>query len=174
MPELQSEIDDKTIELLNLIDKYETLVNNDYRTNFIDGFVNLSKANYEHLGRGFETRYGIDSIDLRDRVACLEVDENFCLVDLTGKNKEVDYEEKSKQGESGLKNRKRKEEKINKIEEVSEDVFKDPILQFGGMVPNQLRQSQNFFKKAIENSVQVVKLQRKIKTLILEIENLKS
>ncbi|EGW33784.1 uncharacterized protein SPAPADRAFT_54071 [Spathaspora passalidarum NRRL Y-27907] len=172
MTEIQSQLDKKTIELLILIDKYENVVNNNYRTNFINGFVNLSKANYEHTGRGFERRYGVDSLDLRPRLACLEVNEEFHLVDLQQKTKK---EEKREQMESSLKNRKTKQTKSKSsgVEEFEEDKVKDPMLQFGGIVPYQLRQSQAFFKKAIENSLEVVKLQQEIDTLIQEIEKLR-
>ncbi|KAF5210137.1 hypothetical protein E0198_002999 [Clavispora lusitaniae] len=49
---------------------------------------------------------------------------------------------------------------------------KDPMAQFGALVPLQLVQAQQSFHSALENSIQLANLQKKIASLVTEIEKL--
>lgn len=49
---------------------------------------------------------------------------------------------------------------------------KDPMAQFGALVPLQLVQAQQSFHSALENSIQLANLQKKIVSLVTEIEKL--
>lgn len=107
-----------------------------------------------------------------------------------GKNqlhKDTSLTEKSKttskninKSDSILKNRNRiksyDNEKINEITELDIQKvsnLKDPINQFGGLVPYQLRQSQSFFNDSLQGSIETVNLRNKIHKLINKIELLK-
>lgn len=178
-----SPIDDKTIRLLGLIDSYERLTNEN-RLNYINGFLNLSRANYNN--GSLSKKYGADSFDLRPYGACkkIKVSDKFELVDLLKEQKtrnekpKVDNINEEDAAQSTLKNRKTNEietekesDDINEIES-QEPKLKDPITQFGGLVPYQLRQSQNFFGNSLAISIKIINLQRAIKELIEDIEEI--
>lgn len=178
-----SPIDDKTIKLLDLIDSYEKLTNEN-RLNYINGFLNLSRANYNN--GSLSKKYGADSFDLRPYGACkkIKVSDKFELVDLLKEQKtknekqEVDNINEEDDAQSTLKNRKtnkieteKESDDINDIES-QEPKLKDPITQFGGLVPYQLRQSQNFFGNSLAISIKIINLQRAIKELIEDIEEI--
>ncbi|ODV81099.1 uncharacterized protein CANTADRAFT_5069 [Suhomyces tanzawaensis NRRL Y-17324] len=171
------EIDAKTFELLALLDQYETLAE-DTRLNYINGHLNLSRANYN--GKG----YGRESWDLRPYRAAKSVALKEELVlenhEYTKKGKatleqkqEVD-EKKTLNGvsEKQLKNRKKKNDDKPSTFEITEPEWevKDPIAQFGGMVPYQLRLSQKLFDEGLSNSVKLYNLRAKINSLVSLIE----
>ncbi|CUM51044.1 unnamed protein product [Debaryomyces tyrocola] len=178
-----SPIDDKTIRLLELIDSYEKLTNEN-RLNYINGFLNLSRANYNN--GSLSKKYGADSFDLRPYGACkkIKVSDKFELEDLLKEQKTKNEQPKTNNinkeddAESTLKNRKTKKtetdiesDDINDIES-QEPKLKDPISQFGGLVPYQLRQSQTFFGNSLAISIKIINLQRAIKELIEDIEEI--
>lgn len=222
-------INELTIQLLALINQYEDVSNGAFRTNFIEGFMNLSRANFNSTSL---RTFGIESIDLRLSKACKVVDtrEEFQLVDLLAEQqaREKDAKERqvSKQKEdteknnpgknnsdknnsdksnsdsinhkeriesdkktkllrrnpkkedvptaisSGIKNMSINETKEIDLESEFESKLKDPIYQFGGLVPYQLRECQNSFNKSLYNCVEMIALQTKMKTVIEQIEKL--
>ncbi|KAK6198596.1 uncharacterized protein RJT21DRAFT_122182 [Scheffersomyces amazonensis] len=220
-PQLKSDsdispIDLKTIELLDLIEQYEKLVNDQYRLNYINGFLNLSRANYNYTSR----RFGSNSFDYRPYDACKEItiNDNTGEINLINKlaihqsklsqQKKNKHEKKENDDEyeiidvisekgisssssstkdsisistRSLKNRKENlSEKLSSTITVEEDPLpsnsrlQDPINQFGGLVPYQLRQSQGYFNKALTDSVDIINLRSRINGLINEIEKLKT
>lgn len=79
-----------------------------------------------------------------------------------------------------LKNLK-KQETVEKLQRLSKPDLpeqaktlepKDPMAQFGALVPLQLVQAQQSFHSALENTIQLANLQRKIVSLVAEIEKL--
>ncbi|CAH2355985.1 hypothetical protein CLIB1423_41S00452 [[Candida] railenensis] len=88
--------------------------------------------------------------------------------------------ESSSAGAGTLKNRKDQAKKLNseiqaqslesKSSSAEERKLVDPLLQFGGLVPYQLRQSQKYFEEWLSDSIQVLNLQTEISKLIKEIE----
>ena len=194
IPQELSPIDSKTEELLNLIHTYETLVNDKYRTNFIEGYLNLSRANFSSSA-GFDKRYGIDGIDLRPRDACVEVERKLGKFSVVNQLEEMNMKKKNDgekvedekeiegngDGDIQIKKRKGKidvkESAKEGVVEITDDAkekktYIDPILQFGGLVPHQLKLSQDHFKNAIEDSIEVLNLRKQIDTLFDEIEKL--
>lgn len=185
-----SPIDDKTIRLLELIDAYEKLTNEN-RLNYINGFLHLSRANYNN--GSLSKKFGPESFDLRPYGACkqIQVKDKFELVDLlkaqkdkseqakdiSGQAKETN-EKKETDVESTLKNRKtkkvEKEKEFDNIDDIESQnsKLKDPISQFGGLVPYQLKQSQAFFGNCLDISIKIINLQREIKKLIEDIEEI--
>lgn len=203
--------DSLTIRLLELIDEYESTANGHFRLNFIDGYLNLSRANFN---TGGVRTYGVGDFDLRHNRACKTITgkDKFELVDLL-KNKllkEKSGKEKNQQGEKSdnreqqIKHRsgrtvepeksdketgkseneretpdKDKEVKlksqvtnkdIDGTEMMEFDNIKDPINQFGGLVPYQLRQAQNSFDKCIYDCIKLVNLQREINHIISQLQ----
>lgn len=176
-----SPIDEKTIRLLELIDTYEKLTNEN-RLNYINAFLNLSRANYNN--GSLSKKYGADSFDLRPYGACKKIKLNgkFELVDLLNEQRtkneqpKIDNINKEDDAESTLKNRKTKKfetgkESDNNLESHGPKL-KDPITQFGGLVPYQLKQSQTFFSNSLAVSIKIINLQRAIKELIEDIEEI--
>lgn len=224
------EQDSKVCELLELLDEYEKVANDNWRLEFVNGFLDLSRANYNG-----SRKFGIDALDLRPYSACAVVEEvkgNFRLVDRLAlqneqrrkererkKSEETLQEKKDLTSESGeksvdqddsdsdqplnekstsvqptttdagLRNRGSKpksktaalkvvlEEKnspkpasVKEVPSKSSFPYKDPINQFGGLVPYQLRSSQTQFAKGLATSVRMVNLQRRISLLVQDIE----
>lgn len=209
------EQDSKIFELIRLLAEYEALANDQFRVHFADGFLDLSRANYNG-----SRKHGIDSFDLRPYNACTVLDGTGEIIDRLQiqregekrrreravrenqekekEGKRVDGEGKSdKNGENGesdgrtkvdekleaeqkntqsatavrrkpvsgeLRNRKNRKEPAEE-----QQSYKDPINQFGGLVPYQLWSSQSHFKRALVDCVRMVKLQRKIELLMEEI-----
>lgn len=191
----KEEKDIKTIELLELLDRYQ-LIKSSNRNNFIDGFLNLSRANFQND----KIRYGIEKFDLRCYQACKIINlssnniDQFQLIDrleknrLIKKSKEQEEQQQQKdneqeeqqqqqkdkeQKESILRNRK--EKKINEINELDDNdekpiiEYKDPIKQFGGIVPQELRKSQINFNNALIELIEIINLIKKIEILINEL-----
>lgn len=214
--------DQKVLQLLTLVDKYETLTNDNLRVHFINGFLDLSRANYNG-----SRKFGADQLDLRAYLACsvVKYDEKFELEDRLAKQRESERDfgagtrnsaketsedskteaetqnEKStvSTAKSGGQLRKRNTTKksdseTQKTAKLSHDesetapkiasnsklrskarsdsLYRDPINQFGGLVPYQLRSSQKEFKLALAECVELVNLQREILQLVSEIEDL--
>ncbi|KAK6461220.1 hypothetical protein DFJ63DRAFT_337120 [Scheffersomyces coipomensis] len=205
-----SPLDLKTIELLELIEQYEQLINDSYRLNFINGYLNLSRANYNYISR----RFSSNSFDYRPYSACKEISidqdtQEFSIIDnfavekakqnKTKSNKETkETKEKEESSYSSstttpkqLTNtttttslKKRKDASTTSKEKssiITEDPIsdtptkpslRDPVNQFGSLVPYQLRQSQDYFNKALADSIAVINLRTKIDQLITDIEKL--
>lgn len=168
--EMSEDKDSKTIQLLELLDRYQLLTTSN-RDNFINGFFNLSRANFQNE----KSRYGSDKFDLRSYQACKIVEQindgEFQIIDRLEKNKITKKKVKSNDEEkSSLRNRKEKskEDEINDTSGDDEE-FKDPIRQFGALVPQELRISQNDFNKALVQSIEIINLQKKIEKLINEL-----
>lgn len=236
-----SDYDSKVFQLIQLIDEYEKLVNDGYRLNFINGFLNLSRANYGHNTR----KYGSSSFDLRPYKSCKQVsfvEDEFVMIDIL-KQKRADTDEstkkqldtktsklsdwlKSQEKQLQIIDRKKeqnkyqnldqkvdqmKNQKINLVDHVSEicredpypetsvgvttgsskftstvekhssdtteDVIdlelplKDPLHQFGSLVPYQLRQSKFYFENSLDCIIKVLNYHIKINKLITEIES---
>mmetsp|Transcript_7114 Transcript_7114/g.9003 ORF Transcript_7114/g.9003 Transcript_7114/m.9003 type:complete len:225 (-) Transcript_7114:1325-1999(-) len=185
-----SAIDDKTIRLLELVDTYEKLTNEN-RLNYINGFLNLSRANYNN--GSLSKKFGPDSFDLRPYRACkqIQIKDKFELVDLLKAQKDKSEQAKNKSGQrkdaieiketdvkSTMKNRKTKkvgrEKESDEIDEIEiqNPKLRDPISQFGCLVPYQLKQSQSFFSNGLDISIKIINLQGEIKKLIEDIEEI--
>ncbi|RCK65979.1 hypothetical protein Cantr_01744 [Candida viswanathii] len=151
--------DTKTIELLDLLDRYQLLTASN-RENFINGFFNLSRANFQNE----KTRYGPETFDLRSYKACKVVEQTndgaFFVIDRLEKG----LAKEDKEGKT-VRNRKEK----SGGEEKAKLEYRDPIKQFGALVPLDLRQSQADFNKAVLQSVEIVNLQVRIEKLINEL-----
>lgn len=164
--------DSKTIQLLELLDRYQLLTTSN-RDNFINGFFNLSRANFQNE----KSRYGSDKFDLRCYQACKIVEQTndgqFQIIDRLEKNKITKKKVKSNDEEkSSLRNRKEKSKDHGMNDDTSGDndnEIKDPIRQFGALVPQELRTSQNDFNKALVQSIEIINLQNKIEKLINEL-----
>lgn len=211
--------DEKVLQLLTLVDKYEKLANDNLRIHFINGFLDLSRANYNG-----SRKFGADQLDLRSNLACSVVryDKKFELEDRLAKQRESETETRNSMKEanedsiietetenekstavstakSGGQLRKRNTTKksdldTRKAAELSykesepapriapnsklrsktrsDLLYRDPINQFGGLVPYQLRSSQKEFKLALAECVELANLQREILQLVSEIEDL--
>jgi len=223
-----AEEDSKVSQLLELLDEYEQLANDSMRLNYVKGFQDLSRANYNGT-----KRHGVDSFDLRPYRACTIVanDGELVVIDRLEAQNEREKQRKvsekkdrdkranedemkedqneivkgeqitsggkeHKQVDDGivestsvststgeLRNRKSKVKDTQSKETVdfeskesSKDptrktqTYKNPINQFGGLVPYQLRTAQDHFKRALADSVKVINLQQRILALIEEIE----
>lgn len=100
----------------------------------------------------------------------------------TSEGKEAVTTGVNKASSSSLKNRKDQVVRNKRTEKsdisetfqsdtsVKEAKLVDPLRQFGGLVPYQLRQSQNYFEDWLSNSIQVLNLQKEISALIKKIE----
>ncbi|KAI5967213.1 hypothetical protein KGF57_000428 [Candida theae] len=174
MPSLDQ--DEKTIRLLNLVNEYQELTTI-YRQHYINGFLNLSRANFQSE----KTKFGKDTWDMRNYDACKIVDiigesGEFNIIDRrleTPKSEaDVDTHNTEMVPDTQLKNRKKQKETSNSTEKSDNTSYKDPILQFGVLTPPQLRTSQEDFDRALRLSVQIVNIQRKIVILTSELENI--
>lgn len=229
------EEDAKVSHLLELLDEYEKLANDHMRIDYVNGFQDLSRANYNGT-----RKYGVDSFDLRPYLACtiVEHDGEWSLVDRfaeqTKKEKERKEQMKREKEEREKKNKEEKgvkeeseenrstdevdnnfEEKVAESQAESQSIsistssgqlrnrkdrsketkldtskatkfskneskpsalppkllpYRNPINQFGGLVPYQLRSAQDHFKNALADSVRLANLQQRISALIKEIE----
>lgn len=221
------EEDAKVSQLLELLDEYEKLANDHMRIEYVNGFQDLSRANYNGT-----RKYGVDSFDLRPYLACtiVEHDGEWSLVDRfaeqTKREKERKQQEKREKEEREKKNKEEKDvkeeseengstdevdnnfdEKVAESQAESQSIsistssgqlrnrkdrskdtklsknepkpsalppkllpYRNPINQFGGLVPYQLRSAQDHFKNALADSVRLANLQQRISALIKEIE----
>ncbi|KAG2733833.1 hypothetical protein G9P44_003358 [Scheffersomyces stipitis] len=66
-----SSVDEKTVQLVQLVADYEQRANHSFRLNYINGFLNLSRANYN--AGSFSKRFGSDKFDLRPYKACKDI-----------------------------------------------------------------------------------------------------
>lgn len=162
---------DKTIQLLDLLNEYQELTTI-YRLHFINGFLNLSRANFQSE----KTKFGKDTFDMRSYNACKVVGvvgDEFNIIDRRGAIVDCDSEDKNAlelQQDTQLKNRK-KNGKPTKTDNAT-NTYKDPILQFGALTPPQLKTSQEDFDRALKLSVQIINIRRKIATLTSELESI--
>lgn len=187
-----SDIDTKTVQLLDAVREYEELKES-YRLNYINGFLTLSRANYNS---GLTKKYGMESFDLRPYEAVKTVtirDNEFEVKDrmkqeVSKEPKVSKPEESIEKNETTLKLRKKQakqtknadattlaldlepkpaiEEKDGKVE----TKLKNPLNQFGGIVPYQLKQSQQYFAEALDQTVKIKNMETQIHQLILQIE----
>lgn len=91
-------------------------------------------------------------------------DEPASLDDLTQKMLRLGDSTGSSLGTTSVRNRKETQEVV------AETTFRDPLHQFGGLVPNQLRSAQAHFGGALQDCVRLVQLQREITALLARIE----
>lgn len=180
-----SDLDSSTVELLEAVQQYEEM-RESYRLNYVNGFLTLSRANYNS---GLSKRFGMESFDLRpyEALKTIRIKENG--YEVADESKEADeikpesdnnaeYNDKSEL-EGTLKQRKGKGrgkdlEKAKTTEVIlSPTKAKNPLDQFGGIVPYQLKQSQQFFVEALEQTVQIKNMETRILLLIKQIETLK-
>ncbi|KAG7194667.1 uncharacterized protein KQ657_004343 [Scheffersomyces spartinae] len=178
-----SAIDTKTLELLQLLDKYENTIMKQMDINFKNGYLNLSRANYN--SGSLTKKFGIESIDMREHLANKIVEVKGKDIVLKNVTKETIQETKKtyntmkadeSNNENGLRNRNQniKSSKPKAFEESEEGgILRDPIHQFGGLVPYQLRQSQTYFIKGLKDAISLVALRSDIQLLIQEIESLR-
>lgn len=180
-------IDNKTIQLLELLDKYQQLTTLN-RENFINGFFNLSRANFQNE----KEKYGLEKYDFRCYKACKIIDINsdngrFELIDRLLKNEssinddehDSSNEDKKKESSSTTMIRNRKDRKTGTItthdKEIvkqsndDEETFKDPIKQFGTIVPSELYKCQQNFNNGLNQLIEIINLQIQIKKLIQEL-----
>lgn len=162
---------DKTIQLLDLLNEYQELTTI-YRLHFINGFLNLSRANFQSE----KTKFGKDTFDMRSYDACKVVGvigDEFNVIDRRDAIVDCDFEDRNAlelQQDTQLKNRK-KNGKPTKTDNAT-NTYKDPILQFGALTPPQLKTSQEDFDRALKLSVQIINIRSKIATLTSELESI--
>lgn len=186
--------DEILVEVLELVAQYQQFTRQS-REKFINGYLNLSRANF-HLRL---STFGPLSLDMRTRDACIVVehDPDFRVCNLLDNlMRDVKQQERNKKdcvdetesqlgmakstGKSPASGTLKSRQKLNAqslptesiITEVSlaETLIRDPIKQFGGIVPHQLRQAQTCFVHAIEASVMQLNIARKIARLVQEID----
>lgn len=180
-----SDLDSSTVELLEAVQQYEEL-RECYRLNYVNGFLTLSRANYNS---GLRKKFGMESFDLRPYEAVKTIrikDSEYEVADKRNEadkntpeadNNNGDYEKSELEGT--LKQRKGKSqgkgtEKATTTELLQPPTkIKNPLDQFGGLVPYQLKQSQQFFVEALEQTVQIKNMEARILLLIKQIEVLK-
>lgn len=152
MRELSDE-DRLVVELLDLLDEYTQLqVAN--RQRWIDGYVNLSRANYAHHTK----QYGMDRYDLRDHHAQFTVKKP---VELNDKPNNTNTET-SKETDQVLEVRNR-----HALEKKTTTTRSNAALrQFGVIVPKELRQAQLRFEDAVEVSVDIARLGQRIQQIV--------
>lgn len=218
-----SELDLLTFELLQLVEEYEKLTNESMRMNFVNGHLNLSRANYN--AGSLSKKFGTESLDLRPRNAVKRIlyTEKYEVIDMRDSETKTNATKKSgstednsnesrltqetktsasgvsSQKNGNLRSRRKKEreglendEQEKALEETktnkektseksapeskvypSEEVqFKDPIYQFGGMVPYQLRLAQTYFTKGLEDVVTAANLQKRIREAMQKVEDI--
>lgn len=178
--------DNAVVQLLELLDRYEKVANDSFRLNFIAGIQHLSRANFNSDGR----KYGTDSLDRRPYDACkvVETQNGFTVVDRLKKQKAEsallkDVLEKKDPLES-LRQRKntRKSEKTEEAlgskeekgvisESVEVPALRDPIQQFGVLVPYQLRDAQSSFNDSLIDIVEMVNLRQQIAEAVKKVES---
>ncbi|KAI5969188.1 hypothetical protein CANMA_001741 [Candida margitis] len=168
--------DEKTIQLLNLLNEYQELTGA-CRSHFINGFLNLSRANFQSE----KTKFGKDTFDMRSYDACkivglMDESDEFNIVDRTktspGDAVDDDQFTNDITPASELKNRKNRNANTAKTEteKTATITYRDPILQFGALTPSQLKTSQEDFGSALNLSVRIINIRRKIETLVSELE----
>ncbi|CAN3375023.1 hypothetical protein DIURU_005175 [Diutina rugosa] len=152
MKELSDE-DRLVVELLGLLDEYTQLqVAN--RQRWIDGYVNLSRANYAHHTK----QYGMDRYDLRDHQAQFTVKKP---VELNDESNETNTETSKETDQvSEVRNRHASEKKATTTQ------TNDALRQFGVLVPKELRQAQSRFQDAVEVSVDIARLGQRIHQIV--------
>ena len=184
--------DEKTVELLELVSQYEQLCNDKLRTDFIDGFFTLGRANYNS---GSVKKYGVDSLDMRphepgiivevgDQMSVKKIEkedknakkaQNDGIMNDDNELRELENDENS--NKTTLRNRKRSEKSTSNTVPSTKETKQpekpsfNPLLQFGGLVPYQLRQSQLHFTAAIELAVESYNLAVRIEKLVAELES---
>lgn len=178
--------DNAVVQLLELLDRYEKVANDSFRLKFIAGIQHLSRANFNSDGR----KYGTDSLDRRPYDACkvVETQNGFTVVDRLKKQRaenalQKDVLEKKDPLES-LRQRKntrkseKTEEALGSKEEkgvISEPhqvpALRDPIQQFGVLVPYQLRDAQASFNDSLIDIVEMVNLRQQIAEAVKKIES---
>ena len=219
-----SELDLLTFELLQLVEEYEKLTNESMRMNFVNGHLNLSRANYN--AGSLSKKFGSESLDLRPRNAVKRIlyTDKYEVIDMRDSETKTNAAKKSgstednsnesrrtqemktsasgvsrqkngnlrsrrkEKGREGLENDEQEkalvetkgskektseksapESKVYASEEVQ---FKDPIYQFGGMVPYQLRLAQTCFTKGLEDVVIAANLQKRIREVMQKVEDI--
>lgn len=182
--------DDLVIQLLERLDRYEKLANDSFRVNFITGMQHLSRANFNSENR----KYGMDSLDRRPYDACKVVESNgsFKLRDklkelkekkkLELENEKLDSEKENTLEDQALRQRKKDPAKGEKSEPKSKEggvseksiepsSLRDPIYQFGVLVPYQLRNAQSSFNDSLTDIITMVNLRQELTELIKKIES---
>lgn len=176
--------DAKVAQLLDLVDAY-TALTRDYRLHFVEGSLALSRANCE-AGR---KRYGEDAYDLRPHLSAkrIAVGDEFRLEARAPKPASARARAAPTKvapvTASGvapppatLTNRRRPAPAPTETptetpaETPAEVAPRDPIAQFGALVPPLLRQSQQHFDRWLAAAVALANLQRKMARLLADIE----
>ncbi|CUM66701.1 uncharacterized protein PRCAT00004379001 [Priceomyces carsonii] len=190
-----SAVDKKTIELIELIDKYEKLMNDNVRKKFKDGFMNLSRANFNNST--FGRTFGIDNFDRRSHEACKHILNDNNKYSLIGSIKEsngnnitestdtetekLDVIQQEKVQNSldtvditSRNLRHRKNKVVRNTERTDKSHKKDPLYQFGGLVPHELKYAQEFFSDGLEDLISSLNVRIQIINLIDELNELKN
>lgn len=218
-----SELDLLTFELLQLVEEYEKLTNESMRLNFVNGHLNLSRANYN--AGSLSKKFGSESLDLRPRNAVKRIlyTDKYEVIDMRDSETKTNATEKSgstednsesrltqetktsasgvsRQKHGNLRSRRKEKEREGlendeqekaleetkvskektseksapepKVYASEEAQFKDPIYQFGGMVPYQLRLAQTYFTKGLEDVVTAANLQKRIREVMQKVEDI--
>lgn len=176
-----SENDANIFKLLDLVHKYETIANGEFRDRFIDGFLDISAANFKG-----DRHFGADCFDKRPYFACKTVSEKG-IIDRLHTEKSHDASEKPLQAsqnhlsrkessQSNLRNRKGKSDATQheKLQESDlldnpKPMLRDPIYQFGTIVPHELRRAQSQFSKALPIIIELCQLKQEIESLCSKI-----
>ena len=173
-------IDSKTIQLLELLDKYQQLTTSN-RENFINGFSNLSRANFQND----KSKYGLEKFDFRCYKACKIIDIKHDKFELINRLMKVNNNNNNnlattdstssdeKESSKTIRNRKDKKKTTTTSEDIVEktdhDEFRDPIKQFGTIVPYELYKCQENFNNVLNQLIQIINLQKQINQLIQEL-----
>lgn len=180
-------VDNLVTDLLTAVARYEEVANSPFRTAFVDGFQNLSRANFSANFSG--RRFGMDLFDMRPHLASATVttekdgktNETFVIVSTEKKkqNQKLEQEQEKqdaqKQGpcvdKPTLRNRKTNKILDSDVSILTEGVAclslkpYDPMAQFGALVPVQLRNAQSDFCSGLALAVELANLQRHISAL---------
>ncbi|CAF9912919.1 MAG: hypothetical protein GOMPHAMPRED_007812 [Gomphillus americanus] len=166
---------------LHIYTTHRTALQTQLRT----AFLSLSKANFHSSGgssSGYSSsRFGPEGFDGRHRAAALRVGVVSHATTTAGGNgegEEVEMERESVQSirlpyRSRRRNGGRRDEdeddddgegkeKEEEEEEEEEEVISNPLLQFGILVPQSLKQAQAEFEDAVERMIELVNTERQL------------
>lgn len=196
------------VKLLTLVDEYEQLANGEYRSLFIDGYMALSRANFNA-----HKTFGVENYDMSAHEAVLQIQQLDGLLTVLDKVQEARKIQEAKaiqEKQKITKNSKENEQKLEKEPKVNEQIvdkssskkskakqvtrqslstaisshkstssekptvktietpvkIKDPINQFGGLVPYHLKSAQDSFKNSIINAIALLNIQVQISAIV--------
>ena len=162
--ELNEQLDILSIELLALCQNYID-AKLQLEKFMKEGFITMAQARNSMGGSSSVSALQLPNEDWEDFDATQKVSLSECKrQEINVKFKYLSLETGLKSSvenlDSGLVNRKQKSE------ETTETKAKDPIKWFGVLVPQTLKQSQKYFSKAVEMSIEATNIQNEIRGLL--------